>query len=296
MYHIHGGIKIKTYNHVFLEVRKRLREAGIEAFDLEARMIAVAVSGKTKEQFMRDRHLYVPDDSFENAAEDLLQRRISGEPIAYILGEWEFFGLPVNVNHHVLIPRVDTEVLVDAVRDVFRDNLDGIRVLDMCAGTGCVGLAIAANLPFCRVLLADKSQEALKISRSNTMKNNLTRRVTSIELDALEAPPMLLGLFDIIVCNPPYIPTDDLKELDPSVREFEPAMALDGGPDGLRFYRSIVSEWKSVLKDKGLMAFECGVGQADSVQSILEQNGFTDIKTYKDSLNIDRVIIGTYHS
>ncbi|NLT14381.1 MAG: peptide chain release factor N(5)-glutamine methyltransferase [Clostridiales bacterium] len=296
MYHIHGGIKIKTYNHVFLEVRKRLREAGIEAFDLEARLIAVAVSGKTKEQFMRDRHLYVPDDSFENAAEDLLQRRISGEPIAYILGEWEFFGLPVNVNHHVLIPRVDTEVLVDAVRDVFRDNLDGIRVLDMCAGTGCVGLAIAANLPFCRVLLADKSQEALKISRSNTMKNNLTRRVTSIELDALEAPPMLLGLFDIIVCNPPYIPTDDLKELDPSVREFEPAMALDGGPDGLRFYRSIVSEWKSVLKDKGLMAFECGVGQADSVQSILEQNGFTDIKTYKDSLNIDRVIIGTYHS
>ena len=123
---------------------------------------------------------------------------------------------------------MDTEVLVDAVRDVFRDNLDGIRVLDMCAGTGCVGLAIAANLPFCRVLLADKSQEALKISRSNTMKNNLTRRVTSIELDALEAPPMLLGLFDIIVCNPPYIPTDDLKELDPSVREFEPAMALDG--------------------------------------------------------------------
>lgn len=281
---------------MFLEVRKKLREAGIEAFDFESRLIAVAASGKTKELFMRDRHLYVPDDSFENAAESLLQRRIAGEPMAYILGEWEFYGLPVNVNHHVLIPRVDTEVLVDAVRDLFRDNLDGVRVLDMCTGTGCVGLAIAANLPFCRVLLADKSQEALKISRSNTMKNNLTRRVTSIELDALEAPPMLLGLFDIIVCNPPYIPTGDLKELDRSVREFEPVMALDGGPDGLQFFRSISSEWKSVLKDEGLLAFECGAGQADSVRSILEQNGFTDIKTYKDSLNIDRVIIGTVHN
>ena len=111
-------IKIKTYNHVFLEVRKKLREAGIEAFDFESRLIAVAASGKTKEMFMRDRHLYVPDDSFENAAESLVRRRISGEPMAYILGEWEFYGLPLNVNNHVLIPRVDTEVLVDAVRDV----------------------------------------------------------------------------------------------------------------------------------------------------------------------------------
>ncbi|NMA24954.1 MAG: peptide chain release factor N(5)-glutamine methyltransferase [Clostridiales bacterium] len=286
---------MKTYNHVFLEVRKKLREAGIEAFDFESRLIAVAASGKTKEMFMRDRHLYVPDDSFENAAESLVRRRISGEPMAYILGEWEFYGLPLNVNNHVLIPRVDTEVLVDAVRDVLRDNLNGIRVLDMCAGTGCVGLAIAANLPFCRVLLADKSQEALRISRANTIKNNLTRRVTSIELDALEAPPMLLGLFDIIVCNPPYIPTGDLKELDRSVREFEPLVALDGGPDGLRFFRSISSEWKSVLKDKGLLAFECGAGQAEQVRAIMEQNGFKDFRTYKDSLNIDRVIIGTVH-
>lgn len=296
MYNFHGGLKINTYNDVFLEIRKRLREAGIEAFDIESRLIVVAASGKTKEHFMRDRHLYVPDDTYENAVERLLERRIAGEPMAYILGEWDFYGLPVNVNHHVLIPRVDTEVLVDAVRDMFKDNYGGLRVLDMCAGSGCVGLAIAANLPFCRVLLADKSQEALKICRANTMKNNLTRSVTSIELDALEAPPMLLGLFDIIVCNPPYITTDELRELDPSVREFEPAMALDGGPDGLKFYRSISSEWKSVLKDNGYMAFECGQGQADEVRRILQQNGFTDIKIYKDSLNIDRVIIGKVHN
>ncbi len=281
---------------MFLEIRRKLREAGIEAFDLEARLLAVAASGKTKEQLMRDRHLYVPDDSFENAADSLLQRRISGEPMAYILGEWEFYGLPINVNRHVLIPRVDTEVLVDAVRELFRDNLGGLRVLDMCAGSGCIGLALAANLPFCRVLLADISQEALKICRANTLKNSLTRRVTSIELDALEPPPMLLGLFDIIVCNPPYIVTGDIKALDPSVRDFEPVMALDGGPDGLMFYRQITSEWKSVLKDNGYMAFECGEGQADSVREIMEQNGFTDIKIYKDTLNIDRVIIGSLHN
>jgi release factor glutamine methyltransferase len=262
-------------------VRKRLREEGIEAFDLESRLIAVAASGKTKEQFMRDRHLYVPDDSFENAAAGMLRRRVSGEPIAYILGEWEFYGLPVTVSRHVLIPRVDTEVLVDAVRELFMDNYGGLRVLDMCAGSGCVGLAIAANLPFCRVLLADNSQEALKICRANTIRNNLTRSVSSIELDALEAPPMLLGLFDIIVCNPPYIPTGDIAGLDASVREFEPTAALDGGPDGLRFYRSITTEWKSVLKDTGYMAFECGQGQAGAVRSIMEQSGFTNIKTIK---------------
>jgi release factor glutamine methyltransferase len=274
-------------------VRKRLREEGIEAFDLESRLIAVAASGKTKEQFMRDRHLYVPDDSFENTALGMLRRRISGEPMAYILGEWEFYGLPVTVNRHVLIPRVDTEVLVDAVRELFKEHFSGLRVLDMCAGTGCVGLAIAANLPFCRVLLADKSQEALKICRANTIRNNLTRSVSSMELDALEAPPMLLGLFDIIVCNPPYIPTGALGGLDVSVRDFEPASALDGGPDGLLFYRSITAEWKSVLKEKGIMAFECGQGQADDIRIIMESNGFTDIKTFKDTLNIDRVIIGT---
>jgi release factor glutamine methyltransferase len=114
-----------------------------------------------------------------------------------------------------------------------------------------------------------------------------------MELDALEAPPMLLGLFDIIVCNPPYIPTDDMRELSPSVKDFEPRTALDGGNDGLQFFRSVSSNWKNVLKEKGCLAFECGAGQAPQVRGIMEQNGFNDIRTYKDSLNIERVIIGT---
>lgn len=288
-----GGITINTYNDIFLNARKKMRDAGIEAYDLESRLITVAASGKTKEQFMRDRHLYVTDDAFERDVEALLCRRIGGEPIAYILGEWEFYGLPVTVSPDVLIPRVDTEVLVDTVIALYKDNLNGTRVLDMCAGSGCIGLAIASHVPFCRVLLADKSQEALKICRANTARNNLTRSVSSIELDALEPPPMLLGLFDLIVSNPPYIPSGDIAGLDRSVRDFEPRSALDGGVDGLDFYRSISSKWRGVLKDDGRIAFECGIGQAEQIRAILEENGFMDISIHKDSLNIDRVITAT---
>nr|WP_073080428.1 peptide chain release factor N(5)-glutamine methyltransferase [Sporobacter termitidis] len=283
---------MNTYNDIFLTARKKLRDADIEAYDMESRLIVITASGKTKEQFMRDRHLYVTEVGFENDVEAMVRRRVAGEPIAYILSEWEFYGMPLTVSRDVLIPRVDTEVLVDVVVALYKDNLNGTRVLDMCAGSGCIGLAIAANVPFCRVLLADKSQEALKICRANTIRNNLTRSVTSIELDALEGPPMLMGLFDLIVCNPPYIPTGDIPGLDVSVRDFEPREALDGGEDGLQFYRGVSSKWKSVLKDDGRIVFECGVGQAEGVRAILEENGFTDIATYKDSLNIDRVVTG----
>jgi release factor glutamine methyltransferase len=242
---------------------------------------------------MRDRHLYVTEDTFAHDVDSMLERRIDGEPIAYILGEWEFYGLPITVSRGVLIPRTDTEVLADAVIRLYRGNLNGTRVLDLCAGSGCVGLAIAAHVPFCRVLLADKSTEALRLCRANTVLNRLTRSASSMELDALEPPPLLLGLFDVIVCNPPYIPTDDIAGLDRSVRDFEPRAALDGGPDGLVFYRSIASKWKAVLKTGGRVAFECGLGQADEVRGILEQNGYNDIAIHKDTLDIDRVLVAT---
>lgn len=274
-------------------MRKRLRAAGIEAFDQEARLLCVAASGKTKEQYLCDRHLYVMEDAYLSDVEALVERRTGGEPLAYILGEWEFYGLPVTVSRNVLIPRVDTEVLADAAIDLYKDSLVGTRVLDLCAGSGCVGLAIAAHVPYCRVLLADKSPEALKLCRANTIKNNLTRSVSSMELDALEPPPMLLGLFDLIVCNPPYIPTADIAGLDGSVRDYEPHLALDGGPDGLIFYRSIASGWKSVLRDGGRLAFECGAGQADAVGALMTQNGFSPLAIHKDTLDIDRVIVGT---
>ena len=278
---------------MYLSARKRLRMADIDSSDAEARLIVTAASGKTLEQFMRDRNLYVTDAAVENKVEDLLSRRVAGEPIAYILGEWEFYGMPLTISRDVLIPRVDTEVLAGAVISELKNNLNGKRILDLCAGSGCVGLAIAANVPFSRVILADNSAQALRICRANTNRNKLTRSVTSIQIDALEEPPMLLGLFDAIVCNPPYIPTRAIETLDTSVKDYEPHEALDGGADGLTFYKSIASKWKSVLKEKGRIAFECGIGQAEDVRGILTDNGFMDIKTIKDTLDIERVVIAT---
>lgn len=239
---------------------------------------------------MRDQRLYVPDDCFEKAVEEMIVRRLTGEPIAYVVGEWEFYGLPLQISEEVLIPRVDTEVLAGAAIKVLKHKAG--RVLDLCAGSGCIGLAIAANVPDSRVVLADKSVGAIRICRANMLKNNLSRSVTCIEVDAEQNPPMLLGRFDMIVCNPPYIPTGDIPLLDASVKDYEPFLALDGGEDGLDFYRSITSKWKAVLKDGGHMMFECGAGQADSVGEIMKANGFTGITTIKDTLGIDRVVTG----
>jgi release factor glutamine methyltransferase len=288
---IPGGIKIKTYNDVYIEARKRLREEGIEAYDIEARLIAVLASGKTREQFVRDQRLYVPDDSFEKAVESMILRRLGGEPIAYVVGEWEFYGLPLQVSEEVLIPRVDTEVVADTAIKILRQKPG--RVLDLCTGSGCIGLAIAANVPDCRVVLADKSVGAIRICRANMLKNNLSRNVTCIEVDAEQNPPMLLGRFDMIVCNPPYIPSSEIPSLDASVRDYEPFLALDGGEDGLDYYRCITSKWKSVLKDGGHLIYECGAGQAKSVAEIMTANSFADIAEIKDTLGIDRVVTGT---
>ncbi|MCL2402143.1 MAG: peptide chain release factor N(5)-glutamine methyltransferase [Oscillospiraceae bacterium] len=281
---------MNTYNDIYLETRRRLRAGEIAAHDLEARLIVECATGKSREELMKLRGLFVTDTMVLRAVEDMVARRLGGEPVAYIVGEWEFYGLPIIVNKSVLIPRVDTELLADAVIAIAKNKRS--RILDLCAGSGCIGLTVAANVPNCRVLLADNSHEALKISRANILKNRLTRNVTAIEADALQEPPELLGRFDVIVSNPPYIPTGDIESLDNSVRDYEPAYALDGGHDGLAFYRVIASKWKSRLADGGYLAFECGVNQAESLREIMEENEFVDVRTLKDTLEIDRVVVG----
>lgn len=277
---------------MYISARKALKALGFEAYDMEARLIVSAASGKSKEKYLQESNLYVADDKFEDKVQELIQRRVSGEPIAYVVGEWEFYGLPIQINPDVLIPRVDTEVLVDKAIDFLKTRQDGIRVLDLCSGSGCVGLAIAANAPFCRVVLVDNSEGAQHLARLNILNNKLTRGVTTVTADAKQSPPMLLGRFDAIVCNPPYIPTKDIAKLDASVKDYEPIHALDGGGDGLDFYRVITERWDVVLKDGGAVLFECGIGQAESVKRIMEQNGFTDIEIFKDTMGIDRVVKG----
>ena len=284
-----------TYNNLFLDTRTRLKKAGIESAQLEAREIICYAADKSREQFYRDMTLYV-SGGMERRVEELVQRRMAGEPVAYIIGEWEFYGLPLDVSRDVLIPRMDTELLAERGILKARESGEGARVLDLCAGSGCVGLAIAANAPECRVVLGELSEGALRVCKQNIRRNELNARVTCLSVDALEAPSSTLWDFDAIVCNPPYIPSGDIEALDVSVREYEPRIALDGGEDGLEYYRAIAEKWKSALRLGGALIFEVGIGQASAVEEILEKNGYEEVKILPDTQNILRVVEGTINN
>ena len=281
-----------TYNNLYLDTRTRLKKAGIEGGQLEARELICYAADKSREQFYRDMHLYASGE-LEKRVDALVQRRLGGEPVAYIVGEWEFYGLPLNVSSEVLIPRIDTEVLAERGILKARAAGEGARVLDLCAGSGCVGLAIAANAPGCRVVLGELAEGALRVCKQNVRRNELNARVTCLSVDAMEPPSSALWDFDVIVSNPPYIPTGDIPGLDPSVRDYEPLIALDGGADGLDFYRFIASKWKNALRLGGTLLFEVGIGQAPEGEETLAQNGFEQIQTTADTQGIWRVVEGT---
>ena len=281
-----------TYNNLYLDARQKLKAAGVEAAQLEARELVCFAAGKNREQFFRDMSLYASDE-VEAKVEDLMARRLAGEPVAYLIGEWEFYGLPLDISREVLIPRADTEVLAEQAILAARAAGEGARVLDLCAGSGCVGLAVAANAPNCRAVLADVSEEALKICRQNIRRNDLNARVTCVQADARQAPSAKLWDFDVIACNPPYIPTGDIDGLDVSVRDYEPRLALDGGDDGLDFYRDIAEKWRTALRLGGVLLFEVGIGQASDVEQILARCGYEDIETFQDTGGIWRVVKGT---
>ena len=281
-----------TYNNLFLDTRARLKRAGVEAAQLEARELVCYAADKSREQLYRDMPLYVSAE-LEKRVEELVLRRLTGEPVAYIIGEWEFYGLPLNISTDVLIPRMDTEVLAERAILRTREAGDGARVLDLCAGSGCIGLAVAANCPECRVVLGELSEGALRICKQNVRRNSLNARVTCLCVDALEPPGSALWDFDVIACNPPYIPTADIAGLDVSVKDYEPEMALDGGDDGLDYYRYITEKWKNALRLGGTLIFEVGIDQADAVEQLLAANGFDDIRTTADTAGILRVVEGT---
>ena len=281
-----------TYNNLYLDTRKRLRSHGVEMAQLEARELVSFAADKTREQFFRDLPLYA-SKAVEDRVEELTRRRLAGEPVAYIIGEWEFYGLPLDISRDVLIPRSDTEVLAERAILLAKAAGEGARVLDLCAGSGCVGLAVAAHAPNCRVVLADLSEAALRICKQNVRRNNLNARVTCVQADATQAPAASLWDFDVIACNPPYIPHKDLPDLDVSVRDYEPWGALDGGLDGLDFYRAIAQRWGTALRLGGSLIFEVGIGQAPDVEKIMAQNGFENIVTHQDTRGVWRVVEGT---
>lgn len=254
--------------------------------ELEAMEIIRFASGKSREEFVRDKYLHASAD-VTTAAATMALRRAAGEPIAYIIGEWEFYGFTLKVTPDVLIPRSDTEALVDSV---LRRRDGAFRFLDLGTGSGCVGIALAAMREGSRGVLADISESALEVAKENAYRHKLSSRLSCVKADMTRRPPQNLGSFDVIVSNPPYITEKEMEELDSSVRDYEPEIALYGGEDGFSFYRAICENWIGSLNDGGVLAFECGVAQSKELESILSDFGMKSIQTTRDTSGANRVV------
>lgn len=282
---------MKTYNDIYMTARNTLRTAGVEGYNLEAKLLVACAAGKTISQLLRDVNLYTTD-KVERTVLEHTARRLKGEPVAYITGMWEFYGLPIAVTPDVLIPRMDTEVLVDAARSILFGRKMDARILDLCCGSGCITCAVGHELPATKLVAVDISASAMEVCRRNIAVNRLGSRVICVQADATSSPPLGIGKFDMIISNPPYIPSKEIAALDVSVRDYEPIWALDGGADGLRFYKGIIKYWKSLLNPDGYLLFEVGEGQADAVDEMLQSAGFAYTERRRDSIGVDRVVIG----
>jgi len=242
--------------------------------------------------------LFLPSEPVEESAENkirkLTEKRCSGYPLQYLLGQWEFFGFPVNVGEGVLIPRPDTETLVEQIIDICKKNhLESPEIADLCSGSGCIAIALKKHIPGAKVYAVELSDEALVYLRQNVSVNNTDIEI--IQGDVLDEnfSRRFSGL-DIIVSNPPYLTGEEMQSLQTEV-SYEPEKALYGGTDGLDFYRRMTALWKNSLKTGGWLAYEFGMGQHDAVKEILENNSFTDIELRIDGGGIIRTAAGRKH-
>ena len=283
-----------TISDLYQQARKKLMETeDPQSAGMIARNLLVQATGKRMEQLLADQQ--APADASVCAAMEALVSRIAGgEPLAYVLGNWEFYGLPLYVDRNVLIPRDDTCAVTSLAVKQGLFLGENPRILDLCTGSGCIGLALASRLPDARVTLADISKPALAVAHKNIVSNKLSSRVSAVQVNALEAPPPFLGKFDMIVSNPPYITGREMEELPGSVKDFEPHLALYGGEDGLDFYRAIAQNFRSALKPDGYLCFEFGMGQGDEVSKILMKNGYTVLERTKDYNDRERAVIARY--
>ncbi len=283
-----------TLAQLYQDIRKRLQEREDEdTATFLARNVMCHITGKDHAQLLLDADLFA-DEAVCSKAEEDIGRLLEGEPLAYVLGEWEFYGLKLNINPHVLIPRDDTCAVTELALKKAMLMGKGSRVLDLCTGSGCIGLAIASKTKDVRVTLADISKEALAVARSNAARNRLIGSVGCDRTDALGKPNPNLGQFDLIVSNPPYITTQEMTVLPDSVKNYEPQIALHGGTDGLDFYRAIVENYTAKLKPGGYMCFEFGMCQGDAVCKILEDKGYTVLERAKDYNDRERAVIAQY--
>ena len=221
---------------------------------------------------------------------EMIKERLNERPIAYIIGNREFMGLDFFVQEGVLIPRPDTETLVEEIINIC-NNRTGLNILDIGTGSGAITISLAKYLDKSHVISADISDIALEIASKNAISNNVDERIDFIKSDVFSNVPKE-EKFDLIVSNPPYIPTNDIDELSEEVRLHDPVLALDGDTDGLKFYKAITKQSVNYLKENGYLCYEIGYNQAEDVRNIMEQCGYSGIKVIKDLAGLDRVVIG----
>ena len=285
---------VKTLSQLYLDARKALlKTEDAQTAGILARNLLSFATGKTQEQILADREMYASEGACRTM-EDATERVLRGEPLAYILGEWEFYGLKLFVDRNVLIPRDDTCAVTALAIQQALFLKDSPRILDLCTGSGCIGLAVASRVKDARVTLADISKEALAVAKKNVTRNHLTGRVSCVQADALRAPSPFLGTFDLIVSNPPYITSEEMEQLPESVADFEPHLALHGGSDGLDFYRAIIENYTDSLKPGGYLCFEFGMGQGDAVCTLLQQKGYTILERSRDYNDRERACLAQY--
>lgn len=274
-----------NYREAFETGKGTLAAAGIGEADLDARLLLEESCGTDRNTLLVHGDRNVAGDELARYKE-MLGKRSAHIPLQQIIGRQSFMGLDFYVDENVLIPRQDTELLVE---EALQELHDGMRILDMCTGSGCILLSLLKYSNDCEGVGVDISEQALKVAERNRVQLGL-ENAAFIRSDLFEE---VEGKFDVLVSNPPYICSDVIDTLMPEVREHEPRLALDGSADGLRFYRRILADCRAYLKPGGRLLFEIGYDQGEAVRRLMEENGFLEVEVKKDYGGLDRVVLGT---
>jgi release factor glutamine methyltransferase len=265
------------------------RGRGIDTARLDADLLLAHALGTTRLQLVIDAKRPLEPAELEKMRE-LVRRRRAREPVAYLLGRREFYGRTFRVDPRVLVPRPDTETLIDVALEGTKHVSLSMRALDLCTGSGCVGVSLARERPTSFVVGVDVSADALAVAQDNALR--LGAYNLAFRQGDLFAPLDPAWRFDVIVSNPPYVPTSEIATLDADVREFEPRIALDGGDDGLAVLRRIVDGAAGWLVAGGLLAVEVGAGEAERVAGLFSEKGFASVQVRRDYGRIERVVSG----
>lgn len=274
-----------NYREAFETGKGTLAAAGIEEAELDARLLLEEICGTDRNTLLVHGGREVTEEELAQYKE-MLEKRSAHIPLQQIIGRQSFMGLDFYVDENVLIPRQDTELLVE---EALQELHDGMRILDLCTGSGCILLSLLKYSNDCEGIGADISEDALKVAERNRVQLGL-ENAAFVKSDLFEA---VEGKFDMLVSNPPYICSDVIDTLMPEVREHEPRLALDGSADGLRFYRRILADCGAYLKPGGMLFFEIGYDQGEAVKRLMEENGFLEVEVKKDYGGLDRVVLGT---